>query len=514
MIILVLNLGLKSTRCIAFSTEGQVLAQASLPIRTYVTNELVEQDPRDWRRLSWEVMTEVIGKLGPRADGIRYLTVTTSASCLVAVDTQGEPLRNAILVSDTRARREAGILTRTVEFQKVLLDTAIKASPDMMLPKIMWLARNAPQDFDRTARFLNAGDYLLAELTGRHVTDVNNALKFHYSVSERKYPHALLEVLGIEPGQLPEVHSSGTVVGGLLPSVAGQLGIPNSCEVVLSTYDALAAVTGTGAAEVGDAVDVSGTVTSFRVITSHHLYDPKQRIYVTPYLEKNRWLAGGSNNLGGGIIEWLRQLFFEQETDPYASMETDAQGLPPCPGGLIFLPHLLGERAPVWNPECRGVFFGLNRSHARRHLVKAVFDGVGFSVRHIASVLQESDDPIHRVYASGGLARLDTINQIKADILGVPVLKMENFETTAVGAAIIALIGAGVYPQRRGIPEAFCRIHHTFEPDASRHAMYDEYFNLYLKVYESLQEAYIARARLLAKWQKLGLNELAIAENL
>jgi len=514
MIILVLNLGLKSVRCIAFSFDGNVLAQSSQPIHTLVSNERVEQDPEEWRALSWRVIGEVTSDLGDRAGNVRYITVTTSASCLVALDDNGCPLRNSILVSDTRAVNEARVLAHTVEFQAVQAETGSKSSPDLMLPKIMWLARHEPDTFKKTAHFVNAGDYLNAQLTGRYVTDPNNALKFHYLMSQRSYPHLLLESLGIDGSKFPEVLELGTDLGAVLPTVADQLGIPRSCNVILSTYDALAAVTGTGAFDIGEAVDVSGTVTSFRAVTDHHLFDPLRRIYVTPHLGKNRWLAGGSNNLGGGIIEWLRQFLFEDESDPYAAMEAEAEGQPVCPGGLIFLPHLLGERAPIWNPDCRGVFFGLNRAHDRRHLVRAVFEGVGFSVRHIAEVLYEFHVPIQSISVSGGLSRLDTINQIKADILGVPVRKLENFETTSIGAALIALVGVGIFENGSDGFDQFCRLKRIYEPDMSKHAIYEEYFQLYLQVYESLCDAYASRAKLLATLQRQGVDELVLAENL
>jgi xylulokinase len=514
MIILVLNLGLKSVRCIAFALDGKVLSQSSEPIHTFVSNQRVEQDPHQWIELSWQVITAVISQLGVLSNDVQYITVTTSASCLVAVDSLGQPLLPSILVSDTRSVHEAKLLAHTVEFQQVQSINASKSSPDMMLPKIMWLAKNRPQKFNQVTYFLNVGDYLVAQLTGRYVTDPNNALKFHYIPSQNRYPESLLTSLGIDPTTLPEVLELGTDLGPLLPYVATKIGLPDTCHVILSTYDALAAVTGAGAFEVGDAVDVSGTVTSFRALTDHHLFDPLHRIYVSPYLGKNQWLAGGSNNLGGGIIEWLRQLLFEGLSNPYSLMESYAESQPVCPGGLIFLPHLLGERAPLWNPDCRGVFFGLNRAHNQEQLTRAVFEGVGFSVRHIAEVLKELQVLIKSVTVSGGLSRIEIINQIKADILGVPVRKLNNFETTSIGAALIALIGIGTFNSGEEGFNQFCSIERHYEPDMSKHAIYNEYFQLYIQIYESLRDSYLERSRILEDLQKNGVDELVLTENL
>ena len=260
MIILVLNLGLKSVRCIAFSFDGKVLAQSSKPIRTFVNNERVEQNPGEWVALSWQVIGNVMSELENRAGPVQYITVTTSASCLVALDNNGRLLGKSILVSDTRAVNESRILAHTVEFQSIQSITGSKSSPDLMLPKIMWIARHEPDIFKRAAHFLNAGDYLIAQLTGRYVTDLNNALKFHYILSQRSYSQSLLESLGIDSSTLPEVLDQGTNLGPVLPDIADELGIPRSCRVVLSTYDALAAVIGSGVFDVGEAVDISVNV--------------------------------------------------------------------------------------------------------------------------------------------------------------------------------------------------------------------------------------------------------------
>ena len=514
MVALVVNLGLKSVRCIAFTSDGRVLAQHSRPIRTSVSNERVEQDPREWQSLTWDVVRSVTSELGGRVDEVEFVTVTTSASCLVPTDESGRPLRDAILVSDTRATKEATRLSNTVEFQGVRAEGGFSSSADLMLPKILWLQRYEPDVAERTSNYLNAGDFLVAQLTGEFVTDPNNASKFHYLGTRDAYPERLLDSLGIDPKTLPSVQPMGSEVGSLRADAAEELGLPETCHVRLSTYDALAAVTGTGAFEVGEAVDVSGTVTSFRAVTDHHLYDPAHRIYVTEHIGRNRWLAGGSNNLGGGIIEWLRDWMFEGADDPYADMEELAAGQPPCPGGLVFLPHLLGERAPVWNPDCRGVFFGLNRAHGRGEIVRAVLEGACFSARHIGAVLEDLDVPVESVAVSGGLSRLDVVNQIKADMFGVPVKKPSNFETTSIGAALIGLVGTGVYEDGAEGFEEFCDIDRVYEPDPDRHAVYREYMDLYRDVYDSLSGAYSRRARLLEDLREEGVDELVIAENL
>ncbi len=511
--ILVVNLGLKSIRCIAFDEAGTVLARSSYPIHTQVSNEFVEQDPREWRDLMYRVVGDVVGELGSAVAAVSHLTVTTSASCLVAIDDRGTPLRPSILVSDTRSTRQVEQLHATPEFAAVAAETGLRPSPDLMLPKMMWMRKHEPELAHRTHCYLGAGDYLVWLLTGELVTDPSNALKFHYRLGEDRYPDELLDALGFHVGQLPRVLPMGSDIGRVLPAVAADLGLPKATRVVLTTYDALAAVTGTGAFVPGDAADVSGTVTSFRAVAASRPSDPDGRIYISPHLDGS-WLVGGSNNLGGGTIEWLRQLFFADEADPYATIEAEAAAQPPCPGGLIFLPYLLGERAPIWNPSCRGVFFGLNRAHGRPQMVRAVLESVALSVRDIAGVLADLGVAIERVTVSGGLARLDTANQIKADVLGIPVRRLADFETTSIGAAIIAMHGVGLIDDPRAAFDRFSTVDRVYEPDDVNHAVYDEYFALYREVYRSLVPAFDHRRELLERLQSFGIDELVMTENL
>lgn len=513
MAILVINIGLKNARCIAFSEQGEMLEQVTRPVRTFVSNERVEQDPNEWISLMDEVVGRVVTQLGATKHKIRALTVTTSASCLVATDIRGRALRPSILVSDTRAVPQVDWLREQAQFTRLQAE-GMKASADLMLPKILWIKEFEPEVFKSARYYLNVGDFLVAHLSGVYVTDPNNALKFYYSMRSSQYPAELYNQVGVRLEQLPKVEALGSSIGPIKPEVAARLKLPTDCQVILSTYDALAAVSGNGAFGVGEAVDISGTVTSFRVVTNSQVFDPKGRVYLSPHADQKHWLIGGSNNLGGGLIEWLRALSYQDVENPYDVMEREAAQTAPCPGGLLFLPHLLGERAPLWNPNCRGVFFGVNRAHGRRDFSRAVFEGAAFSVKHIASVIEDLGVVINSATVAGGLSQIPLANQIKADMLGVPVKQFENFETTAIGAALIALVGMGEYTSTQQAFENFCKLKRIYEPNPQHHEVYSDYFDLYLKVYESLESCYVARSQVLAKFDKYGFRELELKENL
>jgi xylulokinase len=512
--IMVINVGLKNARCIIFGNEGNVAADYSNSLQTSINNDHVEQSPREWWSQTQFVTSKAVKSVGERARDIEHVTLTTSASCLVILDKNMKLLRDSILVSDTRAIKEAEMLGENVLFREIKKNNGIKSSPDLMIPKIMWLSKHEPHIFEKAKYFLNISDYLTFMLTGEFVTDKNNASKFHFQNDIGEYPYDLMHNLNIQGKEFSSVVPIGSVIGKILPSVAEDLGIPNSCKMVMATYDALSAVVGNGAFEVGDAVDVSGTVTSFRLVSSKKLRDPKDRIYVTPHLNDKDWLCGGSNNLGGGVIEWAKQLFFDNDPNAYEIMQLLVENSQACPGGLLFLPYLLGERTPLWNPDCRGTFFGVNRAHTKDDFIKSIFEGVGFSVLSIASVLRELGGSINKVIVAGGLSRIGIINQVKADMLNTKVLKYSNFETTAIGAALIAMVGVGKYNKIEEAFNAFCTLENVYEPNAVNARIYSNYFEIYMGVYNDLQQSFIGRARLLDKLKLEFIDELVIKEDL
>jgi len=510
--ILVLNIGLKNARCIVFDLKGNSLADYSKPVKTYINNEIVEQSPIEWWELSTYVMKKAILHLGKKKSDLKYITVTTSASCLVMLDKNKKSINNSILVSDVRAVKESIELSKLREFKKLKKDIGFKSSPDLMIPKIMWLKNNSPSIYNKTAHYLNISDYLVYLLTGELITDTNNATKFYYNNDQ--YPEDLLNSLNINSNSFPSVIKQGTVIGNVIPKVADKLGLPRSCRVIMSTYDALAAVAGNGAFKIGDAVDVSGTVTSVRLVSDKKIIDPYERIYSTKNFNDNLWLHGGSNNLGGGIIEWTRQLFYDNNSLAYSEIQKIIDSTPVCPGGLLFLPYLLGDRTPFWNAECRGVFFGLNRSHGRKDLIKAIAEGIGFSINMIFKVFNELKLPVNSLTVAGGLSRIDGINQIKSDMLNIEIRKYKNFETTAIGAALIALVGVGEFDNLEDAFNAFCSIEKIYHPNHHHHIIYKQFSDLYSKVYNDLIESYSYRTKIMKKLQEKNINETVLIDNL
>ena len=495
--ILVLNMGMKSIRSIIFDDDGNKLASSSIPIETSLTGETVTQFPEEWWEKACKVIRETVSDAGNIL--VNYLTVTSSSSCLVCVDQDNRALLPCMMVSDKRAGEESKTISQAKAFSLVEAQIGLGADLSLMLPKALWVKNNQREIYDRTHMFLSPNDYLIAKFTGRYVTDYMNAHKWHYDIERKTYSEELLKEIGISKNLLPEVVAPGTYVGNVGKSVTKETGLSLETKVIATTYDAICSFIGSGVLDEGEASDVSGTVTVFRTASKHKINISGRQIQQIPYYEGSMYIVGGSNNLGGGLIEWVKQCYYQNEILPYERMEKDAGEASLGSGGVVFLPYLLGERAPIWDSDARGVFFGLERMHTRKEMTRAVFESTGFIDLDMIAAIESKGMKVNTIRLSGGLARLNLISQIKADITGREIQVLSEFETTATGAAMIALYGQGIYHTLQEAADKFVKIRMTIRPDEKNHKKYQELYWLYKEAYHTLKPLFPKRMELVEK---------------
>ncbi len=495
--ILVLNMGMKSIRRIIFEEEGNKLASAAVPIATSLTGECVTQVPTEWWEKACKVIRETVTDAGKIF--VDYLTVTSSSSCLVCVDKNGEALLPCMMVSDKRAKAESDFILEMPVFAGVRERSGLGMDASLLMPKTLWVKNHEEEIYEKTCKLLVPNDYLIMKLTGRYVTDYMNAHKWHYDMENKQYPLELLKRAGISLDLLPKVANPGDSIGKVSQKAAEETGLTTKTEVIISTYDAICSFVGSGVLEEGEAGDVSGTVTVFRAVSWQKRIISADKIQQIPYYEGGIHIIGGSNNLGGGLIEWVKQCYYQNEMLPYELMEKDAGEASLGAGGVIFLPYLLGERAPIWDSSARGVFFGLERMHTRKEMTRAVFESTGFIDLDMISAIEETGLKISKIRLSGGLARLNLISQIKADITGKEVEVLSEFETTATGAAMIALFGQGIYSSLQEAAEKFVKVRMIIRPDQKNHEKYQELYQLYRETYNTLKPLFPKRMSLTEK---------------
>ncbi len=506
---LVINLGLKSIRAIVFDERGHKLAASSEPVQTFLRDSWMEQDADEWWTKGVACAREALDRLERRE--VSFVTVTASSACLVPLDAQGKPLRRAIMVGDRRAIDESAWLGALPAFPAVrAANSSFAADPYFMVPKAVWMQRHEPELYGRTRWLLAPGDFLNLKLTGEVATDPLNAEKTYFDTAKGLYPGELLGQAGIEQRLLPPVRPLGHRIGSLSEVSSHALGLPADTPVVLATYDALCAFWGSGVSADGDVADVSGTVTSVRVLSRRAPEIDDHRVFTQTVPGTGYYLVGGSNNLGGGLIEWLKQSFYAHDDRPYEAMEAEAGRSGPGARGILFLPYLLGERCPIWDAQARGVFFGLERQHERGDFARAVLESAAFGLEHILATVRANGVQPRRVRVSGGLARLQLVSHVKADVTGLPTEVLEEFETAALGAYLIAATSMGVYDSLASAAE-IVTVRDVVVPNKERGELYREWMGLYLRLYDNLKDLFVDRQRVV---DRRGLHGTERLENL
>jgi xylulokinase len=286
--------------------------------------------------------------------------------------------------------------------------------------------------------------------------------------------------------------------------VAAELHLRPDTEVALSSYDAIVSVVGSGVGEEGTLCDVSGTVTSVRMQCRDARTHPTGAIACQGMPSLGCHYLGGSNNLGGGLIEWLKTTFYPASPHVYDMIQTDAQGVTAQDSRIVFLPYLMGERAPIWNPDARGVFFGVERMHSRKHFARATLEAAAFAGRTLIEAVGEAyGRPPAKVRLSGGLSRLEICSRIKADVYGLPLEIVSEFESTVLGAHLLAFHRRlGLTPGSRGWLDATVKVRDIVIPDDEAKATYDESFLMFKEIYAALQPVFLRHSHRTAKTMK------------
>jgi xylulokinase len=471
----VINLGMKSIRLCLLDAHGGIQYKKGFSLTSVIFGDRVEQDGQEWWNLI-ETLFREAEMMGHSLSNIEAVTVSASSSCLVSVHSNGKPLRPIIMVNDHRHHEDE-----------------INSPTPVMLQRIHWIKQHEPEIFNATAYFLAPNDYIIYRLCGLAVTDTLNAEKSGYDLTTQRYLTKDENVLA----KLPAVREVSEVVGHLRAEVASRLHLRPTVQVVLSSYDAIVSVIGSGVTEEGVLCDVSGTITSIRLQTREPKRHPAGAIISQPIPLLGCHYLGGSNNLGGGLIEWLKTTFYPSSSHVYDMIQADAQAVTPRDSRIILLPYLMGERAPIWNPDARGVFFGIERIHSRKHFARATLEASAFSGRTLIDAIIESyGKPPVKMRLSGGLSRLDICNRIKADIYGIPLEIVSEFESTVMGAYLLAFHRQlGLKPGSPGWLKNIVKVRDIVLPDEEASEIYREAFSTFKEIYQALQPVFLKNRR-------------------
>src|SRR6202045_628860 len=444
--VLGIDVGTGGTRAVLLDDTGRVLGAATAEHAPMASPQLgwAEQDPRDWWRAACAAITECLAKANARASEMAAIGLSGQMHGLVLLDATGEVVRPALLWCDQRTEEECRAITERVGAKRLIDLVANPALTGFTLPKIWWVRAHEPHIWSRVRSIMLPKDYVRFKLTGARATDVADASgTLLFDVVNRRWSSEMLQASDLQTEILPQVLESPEITGRVSKDGAAASGLQQGTPVVAGGGDQAAGAVGMGIVEPGNVSATIGTSGVVFAATSSPVVEPKGRIHTFCHAIPGRWHVMGVTQGAGLSLRWFRDQFGGGAS--YDALMKEAAAAPAGADGLLWAPYLMGERTPHLDPNARGALVGLTAQHTRAHVIRAILEGVAFSLRDTFTIFRELGVPVKSIRLGGGGARSSLWQQIQADIYGMPVDLIAAEEGAAYGAALLAGVGAGVW---------------------------------------------------------------------
>ncbi len=485
------DLGSQSLKGILLDPEGRIVAQASAAYEVdYPHPAWAQQDPRTWRNALGGVIRRLLDQAHLAPAEIAMLGLASQVDGLVAVDADGDALHPAIIWLDRRATSQTRRLREQVDQSRIRQVTGLNLDASHVAPKILWLRDRHPDVFERAAGLLLPGSALVAWMTGERVVDHANASStLLYDVTAQGWSTEMLEATGLDSDRLGEIRAAAETVGPLRPAAAAALGLTTATQVVTGTGDEHGASLGAGGIIPGIVIDITGTAEPVCVAATSPIIDETGLVETHGHADPRVWLVENPGFVSGGSVSWFRTAMGGGSA---ADLDAEASAVTtPGSDGVTFLPTLSGSTAPRWNDAARGVFAGLSLNHGRGHLYRAVLEGCTFALRDIVDRLDAMGLVGEEIRVVGGGARSPLWLQMKADVTGRTVRTLASDEATALGAAMLAAVGAGSV---RDLDEAVARWTRLdarpFTPDPRATDAYAPAYDRYRRLFDAVEPTF------------------------
>lgn len=485
--VLAFDLGTTACKGILVDSEGHIISKM---IKNYSLlipkGGYIEQNPMIW----WKTVRDIALKILKRGqpDYVVGVGFCGTMAAALPIDRAGKPLRNALLYADTRAIDQIKKLSDEFGNTYIYELTGNPLSPVYSLAKWMWIKENEPRIFEKTFKFLQPKDFLVYKFTGEIVTDyVDASATMAFDVKKKEWVERLLEFAGIPLDKLPEPRPSISIAGELTTKSAYELGLSKNLPVIVGSGDTAALLTGAGAVEDGYATIYLGGAAEIDLTTNNPLFDPNARIPVRCHAIPNMWFNSASAMTSGTALRWFLNNFCGK-TKNYGIIDREATKISPGAGGLIFLPYLAGERAPIWDPKARGAFIGISLLSKQVHLYRAILEGIAFSLRSIMDSYKEMGADFKGVSISGGGAKSELWKRIIADVLGIECCDLAHPEdASALGVAMYTYVALKNMKMSDAL-DKFVKIEREILPDENNRNIYNVFYDAYCKCYPALAE--------------------------
>jgi xylulokinase len=497
-ILIGIDIGTTSTKAVAFDCQGRMLAEASQEYPTsYPQPNWAEQNPDDWWQATCIVLNKLFAQNEIDAHAVAGVGISGQAPALVAVDKKGQPLHPALIWLDRRSEPECDWLHERVGEDNISRVNGGRIDPYYLAPKLLWYKTHLPALYRQTHQFLQANGYIVHKLCERFSMDLSHGpLTQLFDSAQGTWSTPLVERMQIDPVKLPPLFACAAVVGEVTSKAAAATGLVAGTLVVAGLVDGAAAGLEAGLVKVGDAVEMTGQSTVL-MICSDRPYLGKDLIPLG-HAMPGQYLVVGAQVASGGALRWFRDQLGEPERleaarlgiDPFELLSKAAEQSPPGANRLLFLPYLYGERSPIWDSDARGVFFGLSLATQKADMVRAIMEGAAFGLRHNVEAAAAGGFPLANLACVGGGARSAVWNQIKVDVLNQPIRLPQAATGAPLGDAIVAAVGAGLYPS---LAEAVAQMTNKgtqYQPRAEFVARYAALYDVYVGLYPALKASF------------------------
>jgi len=409
-----------------------------------------EQHPEDWWKACGVAVRQVLSKAGLAGDAVACVGFSGQMHGAVMLDESSQVVRPALIWCDVRTEPQCRELTAKIGADRIIQLTCNPALPNFTLSKFLWVRENEPENWKRVRSVMLPKDYARFRLTGDRAIDMADASgTLMLDVTHRRWSSEVLQAAEIEERLLPALYESPDVCGRISAEGAAATGLKTGTPVVAGAGDQAAGAIGMGIVAAGAVSATIGTSGVVFASTDRPALDPKGRLHTFCHAIPGRWHVMGVTQAAGLSLRWFRDQFGagkEDGRDPYERLSDEAATAPPGSDGLLWTPYLMGERTPHLDANARGALVGLTASHTRRHVIRAILEGVAFSLRDTFTIFGEMQVPVKRIRLGGGGARSRLWRQIQADVYGHEVEIVEAEEGAAYGAAILAGVGAKIWP--------------------------------------------------------------------
>lgn len=477
-LILAIDIGTTSTKALAVSANGEVLAshQSYYPT-VYPEPGFAEQDPLQIYQAVLEVISQVTHKISNQYF-LNAISFSSAMHSIMAVDEAGQPLTPLVIWADMRSIPQAKALRRSSLGKALHHETGAPVHPMSPLCKLIWWKENHP-DIIRTAhKFISMKEYVIHQLCGEYVVDYSIASASGlFDIQTLQWHNAVFPLTGLKPDQLSKPVNA-TFTCSIKSEIQKQFSLPD-VSVVLGASDGCLAQLGSGAMNKNDLTITIGTSAAVRRVSKRSLEDPQLRLFNYP-LDDKTMISGGASNNGTVIIDWFNREF-NHGAQNLIEFVKETNTIAPGSDGLIALPYLQGERAPIYNPEARGVFFGVSIRHTPQHFKKSLLEGICYEILSIVSSVEEVHGPSENIFVSGGFTYSEEWVQLLSNVLGRKLIQSEVNDASAIGAAMIGFQALGLPFQHKSSEQKL------YEPDKFVHQLYQKQFEKFERLYQQLE---------------------------